>query len=126
MELALDGLDDSACAQIAAADTGHDQNIGVLADLGSSCLDAGELFLVVIPGQGHPAQKIAAGAVLGFQLLVGGFYLRVDGCIFLFADEAGEVFRVQCDTHFIKTSKRSAGPLPCEEISWYKCTVPSG
>ncbi|EDP22665.1 hypothetical protein FAEPRAM212_00445 [Faecalibacterium prausnitzii M21/2] len=36
------------------------------------------------------------------------------------------MFRVQCDTHFIKTSKRSAGPLPCEEISWYKCTVPSG
>ena len=122
----LNGFHNSACTQIAAADAGHDQNVRVLADLGSGCLDAGELFLVVIPGQGHPAQKIAAGAVLGFQLLVGGFYLRVDGCIFLFADEAGEVFRVQCDTHFIKTSKRSAGPLPCEEISWYKCTVPSG
>jgi len=122
----LNGFHNSACAQIAAADAGHDQNVRVLADLGSGCLDAGELFLVIIPGQGHPAQKIAAGAILGFQLLVGGFYLRVDGCIFLFADEAGEVFRVQCDTHFIKTSKRSAGPLPCEEISWYKCTVPSG
>ena len=122
----LDGFDDGACAQIAAADTGHDQNVGVLADLGSSCLDAGELFLVVIPGQGHPAQKIAAGAVLGFQLLVGGFYLRVDGCIFLFVDKTGEVLCIQSETHSIKTSKRSAGSLPCEEISWYKCTVPSG
>ena len=96
----LNGFHNSACAQIAAADAGHDQNVRVLADLGSGCLDAGELFLVIIPGQGHPAQKIAAGAILGFQLLVGGFYLRINSCIFLFADEAGEVFRVQCDTHY--------------------------
>ena len=126
VELALDGLDDSACAQIAAADAGHHQHIRILADLCGGFLDAGELFLIIITGQIHPAEEIIARAGLCFQLVMGSFHLRIDGCIFLFADKAGEVFGVQCDTHFIITSKRFAGPLPCEEISWYKCTVPSG
>ena len=82
----------------AAAKIREDSDVLVVAGIGGSYL--GELFLVIIPGQGHPAQKIAAGAILGFQLLVGGFYLRINSCIFLFADEAGEVFRVQCDTHY--------------------------
>ena len=40
---------------------------------------------------------------------MGSFHLRIDGCIFLFADKAGEVLRVQCDAHCIITSKRFAG-----------------
>ena len=115
------------CAEIvAAADAGDHQNVGILTDLGSGCLDAGEFFLIIVAGQVHPAQEVVARAGLCFQLLVGCFHLGINGCIFLFADKAGEVFGVQCDTHFIITSKRFAGPLPCEEISWYKCTVPSG
>ena len=77
--MALDGLDHSAGTQIAAADAGHHQHIGVLTDLGRCFLDAGELFLIVIAGQIHPAQEVIAGAVLGFQLLVCGLHLRVDG-----------------------------------------------
>ena len=57
----LDGLDDGACAQIAAADAGDHQNVRILTDLGSSCLDALELFLIIITGQIHPAQEVAAG-----------------------------------------------------------------
>ena len=109
MELALHGLHHGTGAQIAAADAGHDQHVGILTDLFGSCLDAGKLFLVIITGQIHPAQEVAAGAVLGLQLLVSCFHLGIDSCIFLFADKAGEVFRVQCNTHCIRTSKQFAG-----------------
>ena len=105
----LDSLDDGACAQIAAADASHHQNVGVLADLGCCGLDAGELFLIVIAGQIHPAQKVAVGAVFGFQRLVCGLHLRVDGLVFLFLDKAGEVLRIQSETHSIKTSKTFYG-----------------
>ena len=105
----LDGFDDGACAQIAAADAGDHQNVGILTDLGSSCLDALELFLIIITGQIHPAQEVAAGAVLGFQRLVRGLYLGVDGLVFLFVNETGEVLCIQSETHSIKTSKTFYG-----------------
>ena len=108
---ALHSLDDGAGTQIAAADTGDDQNLGVLTDLLGGLFDAGELFLVVIAGQIHPAQEVIAGAILGFQLLVGGFHLRVDGLVFLFVDKAGEVLCIQNDAHSIRTSKRFCGPF---------------
>ena len=109
VELALHGLHHGTGAQIAAADAGHDQHVGILTDLFGSCLDAGKLFLVIITGQIHPAQEVVARAGLCFQLLVGCFHLGIDGCIFLFVDKAGEVLRVQCNTHCIRTSKRFAG-----------------
>ena len=109
MVQALHSLDDGAGTQIAAADTGDDQNLGVLTDLLGGLFDAGELFLVVIAGQIHPAQEVIAGAILGFQLFVGGFHLRVDGLVFLFVDKAGEVLCIQNDAHSIRTSKRFCG-----------------
>ena len=106
---ALDGLDHSAGTQIAAADAGHDQHFGVLTDLLRCFLDAGELFLVVIAGQIHPAQEVIAGAILGFQLPVCGLHLGVDGLVFLFVDKTGEVLCIQNDTHSLRTSKHFAG-----------------
>ena len=106
---ALDGLHHSAGTQVAAADAGDHQNVGILTDLGSGCLDAGEFFLIIVAGQVHPAQEVVARAGLCFQLFVGSFHLRVDGCIFLSADKTGEVLRVQCNTHFIITSKTIFG-----------------
>ena len=98
------------CAEIvAAADAGDHQNVGILTDLGSSCLDALELFLIIITGQIHPAQEVAAGAVLGFQRLVRSLYLGVDGLVFLFVNETGEVLCIQSETHSIKTSKTFYG-----------------
>ena len=109
MVQALDGLDHSAGTQIAAADAGDHQHLRVLTDLLGSFLDAGKLFLVVIAGQVHPAQEIIAGAILGFQLVVSRFHLRIDGLIFLFVDKTGEVLCIQNDAHSIRTSKRFHG-----------------
>jgi len=106
---ALDGLDHSAGAQIAAADAGNHQHLRVLTDLLGSFLDACKLFLVVIAGQVHPAQEIIAGAILGFQLVVSRFHLRINGLIFLFVDKTGEVLCIQNDAHSIRTSKRFYG-----------------
>ena len=71
--------------------------------------DAGELFLVVIAGQIHPAQEVIAGAILGFQLPMCGLHLGVDGLVFLFVDKTGEVLCIQNDTHSLRTSKHFAG-----------------
>ena len=109
MVQALDGLDHSAGTQIAAADAGNHQHLGVLTDLLGSFLDADKLFLVVIAGQVHPAQEIIAGAILGFQLVVSRFHLRINGLIFLFVDKTGEVLCIQNDAHSIRTSKRFYG-----------------
>ena len=106
---ALDSLDHSAGTQIAAADAGNHQHLGVLTDLLGSFLDAGKLFLVVIAGQVHPAQEIIAGTILGFQLVVSRFHLRINGLIFLFVDKTGEVLCIQNDAHSIRTSKRFYG-----------------
>ena len=57
---------------------------------------------------------------------MGSFHLRIDGCIFLFADKAGEVFCVQCDAHFIITSKRFAGPLPARKYLGISVPFPPG
>ena len=111
VELALDGFDHSAGTQIAAADAGDDQHVGILTDLGGCFLDAGELVLIVLTGQIHPAQEIVAGAVLGFQHLVGGFHLRVDGLILFFLNKGGKVFRVQCETHILSKPPDIFGAL---------------
>ena len=78
VHLALDGLDGGAGTQIGAADTDHHQHVGIRADLLGRGLDAGELLLVVIYGQVHPAQEIVAGAGAAFQHLVSSFHLRPD------------------------------------------------
>ena len=44
-----------------------------------------------------------------FQRLVRGLYLGVDGLVFLFVDETGEVLCIQSETHSIKTSKTFYG-----------------
>jgi len=111
VELALDGFDHSAGTQIAAADAGDDQHVGILTDLGGCFLDAGELVLIVLTGQIHPAQEIVARAVLGFQHLVGGFHLRVDGLILFFLNKGGKVFRVQCETHILSKPPDIFGAL---------------
>ena len=57
-------VDDSTGAQIGAADADDHQHLGLLLNLLGSGLDAGELLLVVVPGQIHPAGEVAAGAVM--------------------------------------------------------------
>ena len=51
-------------AQIGAADADDHQHLGLLLDALGRRLDAGELLLVIVPGQGHPAGEVAAGAVV--------------------------------------------------------------
>ena len=65
----LDDLDDRAGSQIGAADADDHQHLGLLLDLLGRRLDAGELLLVVVPGQVHPAGEITAGAGVGGEHL---------------------------------------------------------
>ena len=64
-------LDDATGTQVASADADDHQGLGIALDLGGSGLDAGELLLVVVPGQVHPAGEFAAGAGGVLQLLMG-------------------------------------------------------
>ena len=133
---ALDGLHHGAGAQVAAADAGHHQHVGVAADLLGSGLDAGELFLIVIAGQIHPAQKVVAGAGLGFQLLVGRSHLRVNGGELVFFDKRSEVFGIKRNAHVLglqtvpfpvwfHAAGRGRGPVfRRRRKSLSKCTVP--
>ena len=60
----VEQLHHRAGAQIGAADADDHQHLGLLLNLLGSGLDAGELLLVVVPGQIHPAGEVAAGAVM--------------------------------------------------------------
>ena len=68
-------LHNGAGAQIGTADADDHQNLRLLLDLLGSGLDAGELLLVIVAGQSHPAGEITAGAVMlrqhGSSLLQG-------------------------------------------------------
>ena len=98
---ALDGLHHGAGAQVAAADAGHHQHVGVAADLPGRVLDAAKLFFIVIAGQVHPAQEIVAGAGLGFQLLVGRSHLRVNGGELVVLDKRSEMFGIKRNAHLL-------------------------
>ena len=54
--------------QIGAADADDHQGLGVAADALRRRLDAGELLLVIVPWQVHPAGEVAAGAAAALQL----------------------------------------------------------
>ena len=95
----LDCFDNSACAQVRAADTGDQQHIGIFTDLFGCFLDTGELFLVIINRQVQPAQKIIASTGTGFQLLVGKLDLREDRIIFFGTDKLCKMFAIVFDTH---------------------------
>ena len=104
---ALDGLHHSPGAQIAAADAGHNQDVGIAADLFGRSLDAGELFLIIIPGQIHPAQEVVAGAGLGLQALVGCSYLGIDGSKLILFDKRRKVLGVKRNAHDSRPPNRS-------------------
>ena len=99
VELTLDRFHDCARAQIRAADTGHEQHVGIRTDLGGRFFDAGELLLVIIDRQVEPTQEIITGAGTVFQLLVGQLDLRKDRIIFFRTDKFCQMFAIVFDTH---------------------------
>ena len=83
--------------QVGPADADDHQHLGILADLGRSLLDAGELLLVVVLGQAHPAHKVGAGSGGVVQLGVGGLHLGGHGVDLILRDHAFQVGQVKLE-----------------------------
>ena len=99
VELALDSLNHSAGAQIGAADTGHQQHVGVGTNLLCSFFDAGKFFLIISNRQVKPTQKVITGTRFGFQLLMGQLDLRIDCLIFFRTDKFCKMLTVITNSH---------------------------
>ena len=88
---AFQKLDRRAGAEVRAADADDDENLCILLDALGRRLDARELFLVIIGRERHPAEKIIAGTLAGFQQLVRTFHLRCDRFIFVLLNKALQI-----------------------------------
>ena len=90
-----------ARAEVRAADADDNQNIGIVADTLRSRLDTGELLLIILCGQRHPAEKIIprAGAVV--QLLLRRLHFGSHCSQFLRLCEAACIAVVQTNTHCV-------------------------
>ena len=92
---ALQKLDRRAGAEVRAADADDDENIRILLDALGRSLDAREFFLVIIGRERHPAEKIIAGTLAGFQQLMRTFHLRCDRLILVILNKSFQISAFQ-------------------------------
>ena len=74
-----EALDNTAGAQIGAADADDHQRLRIALNLGGSGLDAGIFFLVIVAGEIHPADEVVACACAVLQMALRGVQLGQQG-----------------------------------------------
>ena len=92
-------LDGSTGTQIRTADTDDDQDIRIALDLLGSSLNPCEFFLVIIGGQGEPAQEVRTESGLAVQHLCCRFHLMLDSGEFVFPNKFCQILCIQLYRH---------------------------